>query len=297
MKGLIYASITALCWAFLAILLKNALEFSSSETIVAFRMFFAFSLSLPLIALHKPNYFKILKRPPLLLVLGSLGLAYNYLGYMKGISLSGAANAQIMIQAGPLVLMFLGFALYKEGIKKAQVFFLFIALSGFYLYFKDQLQFINKENLLAADAWILTAALSWVFYSLAIRFYSRKGFDTMELNLIVFLVCTIVLSLNANLSEVFAFNLQQWLLLSILGLNTLVAYGCYGAALKYAPASQVAIIITLNPILTLLIITFGGPLFDFIPFEPTTFLGYLGAALVVGGIMFSTLLGVRKQKA
>ena len=92
------------------------------------------------------------------------------------------------------------------------------------------------------------------------------------------------------------FGLYEWSLLLVLGLNTLIAYGLFGVALKLAPASQVSIIITLNPILTLAIIAVGGAYFSFIPEEPISATGYLGAALVMTGVICSTLAAGKANK-
>ena len=288
-KGLLCASGTALCWGVLAILLKNALKFTDSETIVAFRMIFAFIfLSLYFLATN-PKAFKLIIKPPPLLLIGSLGLAFNYLGFMKGVAYSGASNAQIMIQTGPILLMLTGFIIYKEGIKFLQMFFIGVAVLGFVLFFKDQAAFITEDSLWTANIWILSAAVTWVVYSVVIKKLSADGHSANELNLVVFLICSLLLSTNLSLEKISQFSTFEWLFLFILGLNTLVAYGLFGAALKWAPASQISIIISLNPVLTLSIIALGGAYFHFIPNEPTSILGYTGAALVVAGVIFSTL--------
>jgi len=298
--GLLYALTTAVCWSVLAILLKNALNFADSQTIVAFRMIFAFSMAITINALlYKKNFkknLKLLKRPPLFLILGSLGLAFNYLGFMKGVEYSSASNAQIMIQLGPLFLMLSGFLIFKEKIKRTQALWLLLALVGFSSFFWDQLELGSSKNLILANIWLFWAALTWVFYSLVIKHFTKKGYSAFELNLVVFLCCSLVLSFGINFNQVASFSFSQWLFLGFLGLNTLVAYGAFGQALKYAPASQVSIIITANPILTLIIIAFGSGLSPLIPYEPLSLLGYFGALLVLIGIGSSTLAGLKKKK-
>jgi drug/metabolite transporter (DMT)-like permease len=293
--GLLFALTTALCWGVLAILLKNALYFADSKTIVAFRMIFAFLMAFPISALFFPAHLKLFKKPPLLLILGSLGLAFNYLGFMKGVELSSASNAQIMIQLGPLSLMLSGFLVYKESLTLKQALWLFLAFIGFFLFFSDQFEIGQATDLVTANVWILFAAITWVWYSLVIKHYTKKGYSSFELNLIVFLCCAFVLSFGIDFEASSKFTFSQWIFLAFLGLNTLVAYGAFGQALKYAPASQVSVIITTNPILTLLIIAIGSPLSPFIPNEPVSLKGYFGALLVILGVAFSTLLGVKSR--
>ena len=295
-KGLLCAAGTALCWGVLALLLKNALLFTDSETIVAFRMIFAFSFLAIFFAFKNPSSFKLIAKPPKILLAGSLGLAFNYLGFMKGVAFSGASNAQVMIQIGPILLMLSGFFIYKEGLKALQLFFIGIAFLGFVFFFKDQGAFIAAESLWTANLWIVGAAVTWVVYSLVIKKLSAARHSANELNLVVFLICSLLLSTNLSLAEISKFSFYEWSYLFVLGLNTLVAYGLFGTALKLAPASQVSIIISLNPILTLSIIALGSEYFDFIPNEPTSLIGYIGAALVVTGVICSTLFA-QKSKA
>lgn len=294
--GLLFAALTALCWSVLAILLKNALDFADAETIVAFRMIFAFLTALPIALYFAPKHLTIFKKPPLVLILGSLGLAFNYLGFMKGVELSSASNAQVMIQIGPLFLMASGFFIYKEGINLKQALWLLVAVAGFYIFFNDQLTFNKTQTLIFANIWIITAALTWVWYSLVIRHFTKQGFSAFQLNLIVFLCCALVLSTRVDWSSLAQLSFKQWLYLFFLGLNTLVAYGCFGQALKYAPASQVSVIITSNPILTLIIIAVGSPLTPLIPYEPVNLNGYIGATIVIAGIIFSTLSAKKSAK-
>ena len=162
------------------------------------------------------------------------------------------------------------------------------------MFFKDQGSFINAENLISANSWIISAALAWVAYSLVIKRFAAQGYSINQLNLVVFSVCSVVLAYNLSPGVLSGFSLYEWAYLLLLGLNTLVAYGCFGAALKLAPASQVSIIITLNPVITLVLIAFAGSRVSFIPDEPTSLLGYIGAGLVVTGVIFSTLSAQKK---
>src|SRR5690349_11790470 len=96
------ATVTALSWAVLAIGLKLALHSFSSGTIVWVRMIFAFALLLAVFSVKRRSWLEILYRPPLLGVLAAVLIAVNYYGFMKGIELTTASNAQIMIQLAPL---------------------------------------------------------------------------------------------------------------------------------------------------------------------------------------------------
>ena len=78
-KGIIYASITAFFWGFLAVALKIAVREVEPVTVVWFRFVFAFIILASWQAVKKPSSFKILAKPPLLLILAALGLTWNYM--------------------------------------------------------------------------------------------------------------------------------------------------------------------------------------------------------------------------
>lgn len=291
--GLLFAGGTALCWGVLAILLKNALEFADPKTIVAFRMIFAVSILLPVLLIQNKGSFSIFRFPPLLLFLGALGLAFNYLGFMNGVAYTGASNAQIMIQTGPVLLLFSGFLIYKEKTNIKQVLWLLTAFMGFALFYWEQMSFQNGPRLLTGNAWIVSAALTWVFYSLVMKKLSGSS-NPQVLNFFVFILCSFVLGIGIDFKLLQSLSLFQWAFLFVLGLNTVLAYGFFAEALKRAPASQVSVIITLNPILTLLIIGLGRDLTPVIPNEPQSLSSYAGAGLVVMGTIFSILTSPEK---
>ena len=81
-----------------------------------------------------------------------------------------------------------------------------------------------------------------------------------------------------------------------LGLNTVVAYGCLGLALKYTEANKVSVVITLNPLVTLLTISLlSYAQVSWVSPEHLTYVGYIGAVLIVGGSVI-VLRKPKKQK-
>jgi RarD protein len=285
----------------LAIILKYALHFASAGTIVFVRMTVA---SLVLIAYYLVRNPKTLNKvffpPHLPLVLAALLLSTNYYGYMKGLELTSASNAQIMIQVGPLVLVFIGVHYFKETMRLAQWIGVAIAALGFVLFNWDQMT-VSLENVnayLHGNGWIMVAAIAWAFYA-ALQKAQYKKWTPQETNLLIFTVCALALSPLATFSEITltgpnTFSLWQWSVLIILGLNTVVAYGSFAAAMQKIPASYVSLIITLNPLLTLLLVGIIGSFgLTFIKPEPILWHGYLGAALVVIGV--ATAVSLRKR--
>ena len=88
----------------------------------------------------------------------------------------------------------------------------------------------------------------------------------------------------------------MWGVLIFLGVNTLLAYGSLGYALKYLEANKVSVIITLNPIITFSAMAILMALeVSWIVHENFTFVSIAGASLVISGAVF-TVLKRRKRK-
>jgi drug/metabolite transporter (DMT)-like permease len=290
--GLFYAAFTGLCWAVLAIGLKYALHFSSSGTIAWVRMIVAFFILFFYYALKNPRALKrALLHPPKKLLLAGVFLACNYYGYMRGIDLTNASNAQIMIQTGPLTLILVGVFYFKEHLKSYQWLGVLSAICGFIFFNWDQvlIAFEHSDKYIAGNIWLLFAGVTWATFAAIQKFVLindvDKNWPPQLINLLIYAVCSVVLVPMANFQEFSPLTTWQWFVLFLLGANTLLAYGAFGEAMRLIPASHVSLIITLNPLFTILFVTllthYG---FDFIAPEPIEWRGILGAFLVVFGV-------------
>jgi drug/metabolite transporter (DMT)-like permease len=122
----------------------------------------------------------------------------------------------------------------------------------------------------------------------------RRGHRPQSLNLLTYGVAAVVFLPLADGSTLAGLGFGGWVLLVFLGVNTLLAYGAMGEALQDAPANQVSIIITLNPLLTLALLALMRALdVTWIDPEPVSATGYLGAACMLAGV----ILVVRRRAA
>lgn len=293
------ATTTALSWAVLAIGLKYALHFASPGTIAWIRMLIAFSSLAVFFAFHTPQHLKVLWRPPLLGVLGALGLAANFWGFMKGVELTNASNAQIMIQLGPLSLILIGIFYFREIPTRLQLIGFTLAGVGFMFFFWDQIRIAltEKEKFLLGDLWIIFAAITWAFFTTAQKILFQR-YPPQQLNLLVYAVATLALLPTAQLNELFVLDAFQWFIIVLLGLNTLIAYGALAEALKRIPASQTSLIITCNPLLTILIMSYLTYLqVSWIKPEPIEWRGFIGAFLVIGGVILAVQKPEKAKKS
>ncbi len=293
-KGIIYASVTAFFWGFLAIALKLAVREIDPKTIVWFRFIIAFILLLGWQLFRNPSSLKILVKPPLLLVFAAIGISWNYLGFMLGIQYTTPSNAQLFIQFGPLMLALAGFVIFKERLTRYQMTGFFVALAGFGFFYSDQLMafFEGKTQYNIGVLFTLSGALAWTLYAVMQKMLVAR-YPAPVLNLFLFGFPAVIYLPFIDLNPVFQLHWGWWALLFFLGANTLIAYSSLAMALRFIEASKVSVIIFLNPIITF--VTMGILTYvevTWITHERFSMITILGASLVISG----AYLVVRKKK-
>lgn len=284
-KGIIYASITAFFWGFLAIALKLAVQKVDPTTIVWFRFFIAFVLLSSWQLIKEPSSLKILYRPPLLLFLAAVALSWNYMGFMLGIHYTTPSNAQLFIQTGPIMLAIAGFAIFKEKLNRNQIIGFAIAIFGFSFFYRDQLSafFEGKENYNLGVLFTISGAIAWATYAiLQKKLVSR--YSVQHLNLFLFGLPSVIYLPFIDIAPVLQLHWGWWALILFLGANTFIAYTCLAQALKYTEANKVSIIIIINPVITFLTMGILTRLdVVWITHERFSLITILGASLVISG--------------
>ena len=277
--------VTVSLWGVLPIFLKVGLNYYSVGTIAWFRFFFSFSVLFLYFFISRSDY-RLLRRPPIIGILGGAALAANYFGMTQGVHLSGASNAAIIIQTAPLLLVVAGVIFFKETIGLRQLMGIAISITGFYLFYLDRSEnAVNNIDYSIANEWVLFAATLWALYMICQKQLSIK-YSAQSINLLVYAVGTVVLIPLVEWNEFFESSTMGWIILVILGLNTLLAYGALAEAVECIPLSLISILITLNPIITLggmlVLTTFGISL---LPEENIRWHGYLGGLIAVSGVV------------
>jgi len=284
-KGIIYASVTAFFWGFLAIALKIAVREVEPVTVVWFRFLIAFVILALWQVFKNPASFRIFLKPPLLLILAALALTWNYMGYMLGIHYTTPSNAQLFIQTGPIMLAVAGFVFFKEKLNRNQLFGFAVAIVGLLFFYRDQLAaFFESQNLYNIGVgFTLTGALAWATYAISQKqLVSRHPVE--NLNLFLFGLPALVYIPFVDFTPLANLNYTWWLLLLFLGLNTFIAYTCLAQALKYTEANKVSVIIIVNPVITFVTM---GILTElnvwWVTHERFSLVTIIGASLVITG--------------
>ncbi|WP_289053572.1 DMT family transporter [Carboxylicivirga marina] len=298
MKGILLASTTAILWGILAIALKIALNYFDSYTIVWFRFLVATTVLATYYAIKKPSMLSVYKKPPLLMVVGAILLAGNYIGYMQGINYAGPGATQIIIQTGPVMLGIIGFTVFKERLTISRALGFAIATVGFFVFYYNQsnVVVIQKFELFKGVLWTLGAAASWAGYAFVNKKLVLK-YHPQQINLIIFGLPILLFLPTVDFhSFTQTYEWWVWLLMLALGLNTVVAYGTLSAAFKYTEANKISIVIIMNPIITFVILEVLLLLnISWFPINKVSMMAYVGALLVLGGTMLAIGLSQKKK--
>lgn len=285
-RGIFLSLTTALLWGILPILLKISLQGFSTGTIAWFRFSLAFLILGIFLSIKGSKPVEILIKPPWMGVFGGLCLTINYYWATLGVDISGPSNMAVLIQTATVFLVLAGVVVFKERLSTRQVFGMFVAAGGLTLFFVDQQSRVVMESeYYFADFLIIMAAIVWVGYMISQKFLSRN-YGAQSLNFLVYSIATVALLFVVEWNEFTSAGFNVWLALVFCGINTLLAYGAVAEAVKYIPLALISVIISLNPLITLM----GMKVLPAMGFanlqpDPVGMMGYWGGAIAVTGVV------------
>jgi drug/metabolite transporter (DMT)-like permease len=292
--GLVLALSTAAFWATLPIALKVALEQIDPYTLTWARFAFAAAVMLLWLAARRQlGQFRDLGgRRWLMLALAGLMLIGNYVGYLLGLKYTTPANAQLLIQAAPLLMGLGGLMVFGERYSIGQWIGLVAIVAGLGLFFSDQSgrALPAGGDYLLGAALIGVAALVWAVYAL-LQKQLLMNLSSPAILGFIYVVATLVLWPLAHPEALLALDRRHVLALVYCALNTLGAYGAFAEALAHWEASRVSVVLALTPLLCVGAVASAHALNpDLIAPEHIGLLGWLGALAVVAGSAVSSLL-------
>ncbi len=278
---------TSLIWGLQAIVLKYAIQSIPLVTVVWFRLAFAFVFLFLFLRIQAPQSLKILKAPPIGTIIAGFFLAINYHTFLLGLDLTSPSAAQVMIQSGPYGLALFSFFYLKERLTKISFFGFLLVPLGFYLFFRDDFG--------AGNAWVLVSGIAWTIYSIYQKLLT-KTLHPNQILLVVFAATSIFILPIGQPTNIISWGASQWTIMIVLGLFTVIAYCGLGLALAKAPASQVSIIISCNPLITIFLMQSLAKI-NLAPMtEHIQPLGYVGALLVALGVGLALSSGAKTTK-
>jgi len=294
--GLALALVTTACWATLPLALKLTLTALDPITLTWARFVFAAIVALLWLAMRGElrSFANLRRHEWALLAIATAGLIGNYVFYLFGVDATTPANAQLLIQAAPLLMALGALVVFRERYAIWQWLGLVAVVSGLSLFAHDQWrQQPEQAAYLAGSAWVLLAAVVWAFYALAQKQLLVRLSAAAILGFI-FVVAALVLTPFVQPRKLLDLDATNAWLLLYCSINTLVAYGAFAAALADWQASRVSLVLAVTPVLTLLC---GYALATLVPgaiaIERVALVGWCGAALVVAGSALASLGGSR----
>jgi len=267
--GLLLALVTAACWATLPVALKMSLSVLDPMTLTWFRFAFAaVFMGLWLLGKRRMAVFGALQpKQWRWLLLATVLLIGNYIGYLLGVKYTSPGNAQLLIQLAPLLMALGGVFIFRERFVWGQWLGLLIIVLG-----------------------------SWAAYALMQKQLLLK-LSSQHILAVIYLFSALLLWPFAHPSALADLNALHWALLLYCALNTLVAYGAFAEALEHWQASRVSAVLATTPMLCLGVVALVHAFWpEAVASEHVGLLGFAGAVLVVVGSALSSLLGQRPEE-
>jgi len=278
-------------WSTLPVALKISLDIMDAWTLTWLRFFIASLITL-MVIFYSGSWrgFKSLSLVNWLwLLLAGLMLIGNYVGFLIGLEKTTPANAQVLIQLAPLLMILGGVFVYKESFSLKQKFGASLLFLGLSFFFKDQLGTIIKSEYSSGVVILFFAAITWAIYALI----QKKLHDVLSPQAIlagIYVLASFVLLPTIKPFELSNLDMNQWLALSYASINTVGAYGAFAQALKHWQASKVGMVIAMVPVFTLLFINLMSTLFpNLIQAEQVHLLGMVGIVFIVSGSMIASI--------
>lgn len=292
--GLTLALTTAAFWATLPIALKVALEQIDPYTLTWARFAFAALVMLLWLAGRRQlgQFSALGGKRWLMLGIAGLMLIGNYVGYLLGLKYTTPANAQLLIQAAPLLMGLGGLIVFGERYSAGQWAGLAAIVTGLVLFFSDQSgrALPAGGDYLLGAALIGAAALVWAAYAL-LQKQLLLNLSSPAILGFIYVVAAVVLWPLAHPETLLALDRRHLIALVYCALNTLGAYGAFAEALAHWEASRVSVVLALTPLLCVGAVSAAHALHpDLIASEHIGVLGWFGALAVVAGSAMSSLL-------
>ncbi|MBW4620074.1 MAG: DMT family transporter [Cyanosarcina radialis HA8281-LM2] len=302
--GLALSLITVFMWGVLPIALAVTLQVLDAYTIVWFRFLVSFCLLAIYLAIRGqlPSWQKLRSLPFWLLAIAIIGLALNYLFFLKGLQQTSPSNAEVLIQLAAVLMGLGGVLIFKERYTIRQWTGLGVLTLGFVLFFNEQLKVLitAQTEYLIGSGIVILGAITWAFYGLAQKQLLNQ-LSSANIMLLIYGSCALLFTPVASPEKILKLLEPQnfsWLHLGMLvfcALNTLIAYGAFAESLEHWEASRVTAIAALAPLITLVAVEVVSAIAPgLIKLEHITNLGVLGAILVVGG---SIAIALGKQSS
>lgn len=292
------SAVTMLLWASLPVALDMSLEVLDPFTLTWFRFLAAGVVLGVWLALtgRLGRYARLSRRGWGLLCVAALGLTFNYVLYLFGLSHTSPGNIQVIIQLGPLFLALGAMVLYGERYTPIQWAGFAALVIGLGIFFRDQIAVLagSIDTYAFGVLMIVLAAATWACYALTQKQVLTELASPLIM-LFIYVTAVVLLFPLATPSLILRLDWIHATATAYCALNTLVAYSAFSEALNHWQASRVGAVLALTPLGTLMVVSVLSQAWPaFVAPESMTVVGVIGALIVVLGSI-TTSLGSRRQ--
>lgn len=281
--GLLFATTAILFWGMLPIALKLSAGFIDPITLTWFRFFIAFLVSIVLQRLtgNLRQFKQLVLADWLKLTLAAVFSLTNYITFVYCLDYLQPGPAQLNFQTAPFFLAFGGMLLFKERLSALQMSCFATLALGMLLFFHPYLDLSGEQG---QSTWIGVllvqfSALSWVCYALIQKLLISK-LSPSNVLLYIYGAGILLIAPLSDFEHFATMDGNQWLIALFCAVNTLIAYGCFGQAMKYWPTAQAGAMLALTPV------------FSFSFTALVAALGWWSEVIVANSISFVGLIGI-----
>ncbi|GIU52575.1 DMT family transporter [Shewanella sp. KT0246] len=251
--GLIFVSVAVIFWGILPIALKLSGGFIDPVSLTWFRFLVAFMVTYFLQwrfgALRQ--FVDLSQGDWLRLSTAGILLMCNYTSFVYSLDYLSPGTAQLNFQTAPFYLAFGGALFFKERLTALQLTCFATLALGVLLFFHPSLD-VSASNASQIGFGVLIvqfSVLSWTSYALLQKSLITK-LSPNNVLLFIYGLGVLLMAPLSDFSQFKSMTNHQWLVIVFCAANTLIAYGCFGQAMKYWPTAQVSAMLALTPVLS-----------------------------------------------
>jgi drug/metabolite transporter (DMT)-like permease len=285
--GLALSLVAALMWGVLPIILDVLLDSLDPYTITWCRFSIACALTGAFV-LRKhglPRSLRLQGSARWMLPAAMVALTANYVLFAVSLEYLSPSTSAVVIQLAPIFMLLGGLALFRERFTALQWTGFGILLVGLGAFFNDRLGELlsSLTGYTVGVLLVVAASVMWAVYALA----QKQLLRTFPSETVVALVClagAVLLLPMAHPGDLIRLDGLALGFVVFLGLNTVVAYGCFAEALDHWQASSVGAVLATVPIMTVVGMKLCALWFPAqVASEGLNAFSVAGAVLVAGG--------------
>lgn len=198
------------------------------------------------------HQFALLKLNDWLRLAGAgLFLIVNYVSFVMGLKYLSPGTAQLNFQIAPFFLAMGGLIFFREKLTTLQISCFATLAAGMLMFFHPHLHFgaDGQSQIWIGVLIIQFSAFCWAGYALLQKSLLAK-LSPNNVMLCIFALGSLVMAPVTDFSAFGSMTQANWGVAIFCAVNTLVAYGTFGQAMRYWPTAQVSAMVALTPVLS-----------------------------------------------